>query len=172
MHDPGDTVDRREYNPATPRTVAVELFGYESSSKGDDPKILPDGDYVEGADYDPCREWLRMITAIVCVACAVGAVYPIHLGVDCYFDNFHDGVVDLTRCKKLFSIEYSLTVLAVAVLVELFMLAVFIYSCRHEFCGVKRRYKTGLLCCGKQRPASAKVYPTRLGVSSSTDDKP
>lgn len=121
--------------------------------------MLPELDYVESADYDPCREWLRMVAAIVFVILGAVAIYPIHLGVECYFDNFQDGVIDLTKCKNLFSIEYSMTVLAVSVGTEIAMIALFFYTCRHEFCGVKRRYKTSFLCCGSHQTGSSTVHP-------------
>lgn len=115
--------------------------------------------YDPEAGYDPCREWLRLITGLVSMVIAIVTVYPIHLGVDCYLDQYKDGDIDLSQCKNLFKIEYSITTLAVSVVLEAFMIFLFIYSCRHEFCGVKRDYKHGLLFCSPLRSKSPVVYP-------------
>jgi len=100
-------------------------------------------DYVE-ADYDPCREWLRLITAVTAILLGLAAVYPIHLGVDCYLDSA-DEVVDLKQCKNIFNIEFSMSLMVGACVVELVMVMLFFYACRHEFCCVKRKYKRPLI---------------------------
>lgn len=124
---------------------------------GDSP--IGKSDYNAEAEYDSCREWLRLLVAFAAMVLAMGAAYPIKLGIDCYRDNSVDGKVDLTECKDLFTVPYSLTVLAVALGVELAMILLFFYTCRHEFCGRKRKYTTGLLfCTGKS--STVTVYPS------------
>ena len=138
----------------------VSAVSDETLAIGDneDDFIAGQHDYSVDAEYDPCREWLRLLAAFTSLVVGIIAVYPIHLGVDCYMDNFDNEVIDLTQCKNLFNIPYSLTVLGVAVLTEAICLFLFFFSCRHEFCGVKRRYKTGLMCC-PSRPNS-RVSPS------------
>ena len=129
-------------------------------------KVMPStGDYVESADYDPCREWLRLMVAFICLGIAAGAIYPIHLGVECFLDNHIDGTLNLSHCEPLFSVEYSLSILVGAVVIELITLFLFFYACRHEFCGVKRRYQTGLCSGGDGRPRSPAVHPMRVPPS-------
>lgn len=125
----------------------------------DDDFIVGKVDYSMDAEYDPCREWLRLLTALVSLCVGVVAVYPIHLGIDCYFDNLDNETIDLEACTNLFNIPYSLTVLGVAIAAEVVCLILFFFACRHEFFGVKRKYKTGLLCCQGGSTSRAAVTP-------------
>lgn len=110
-------------------------------------------EYIQ-ADYDPCREWCRVFAATVSLIGAVVAAYPIQVGVACFLDRDKDDVIDLTTCDNLLEIRYSLSLVAGAVLVEVVMLLLFFYSCRHEFCCVIRHYDLPL--CGKKETRKSK----------------
>lgn len=149
------------------REGAVGRYGDglgDSSKRPDDANSvmlnLGPADYNEEAEYDACREWLRLLAAIASIIMAAVAVYPIHLGVECYLDLNEDVKIDLAQCKNILNIEISMTLLISAAVMEVIMLTLFFYSCRHEFCGVKRKYTSGLLCCGgRSRSVSPVTYP-------------
>jgi len=115
--------------------------------------------YEADSQYDPCREWLMLLIAVVAGVVAIVAGYPIHLGVECYFHNIDIEGATLQQCKNIFNIEISVTLLVSSVIIEILMIALFLFACRHEFCGVKRKYKTSILLCKPCRRPSQSVYP-------------
>lgn len=108
--------------------------------------------YNESANYDPCREWLRLLVATVSLIAAAVAVYPLHIAVECYFDNTIADRADLVHCQNLLNLEVSVTILVAALIIEGAMIVTFCFACRHEFLGVRRDYKRPIRmrCCASR----------------------
>lgn len=101
-------------------------------------------------DYDPCREYLRLIAAVVCAIACVVLVYPMVVGVGCYNTDYDsDGKIGFLECKQLASPTVALALIIAPAIVEIFLLMLFFYACRHEFCCRKRHYDFPMkLSCG------------------------
>lgn len=109
-------------------------------------------DYAN-ANFDPCREWLRMLVVVICVCMAVALVYPIHLSVVCLEDALELDGDTLNQCNLLDTSTKAAVALSIAILGQVILLILFFFACRHEFCGCKRRYERPLaeaLCCTPQ----------------------
>lgn len=102
--------------------------------------------YADSPDYDTTREWLRLLAAVTCLSAAAAVVYPIYIGLECLGD-MQDGSNDISECKYIFTPAYAFALIAGAVIGEVILIFLLCYACRHEFCGVKRRYETNFNCC-------------------------
>lgn len=114
---------------------------------------------LQSCMYDPCREWLRLLVAVFSLFTAIAAIYPLNLGVRCYYDHHDNGSFDVEECSTLQRYEYTTTLMSLAVVIQILMVLAFFYACRHEFCGVKRSYDAPftLSCHGSNRDAVTPV---------------